>query len=52
MQVTYYELLVILFWITFGGFDRKKLPDIWNYEEKVVPLRGEILKLVFLCVTG
>ena len=41
MQVAYYELLAFLFWITFGGFDRKMLPDIWKNEEKVVTLRGE-----------
>ena len=39
MQGAYYELLAILFWITFGGFDRKMLPDIWKNEEKVVTLQ-------------
>ena len=39
MQVSYYELFAILFWETFGGFDRKMLPDIWKNEEKVVTLQ-------------
>lgn len=39
--MAYYELLAILFWITFSSYDIKKLSKIWRIENNVVNLQGE-----------
>jgi hypothetical protein len=39
------QYFALKFWTTFGGFDRKMLPDIWRVEKNVVTLWGENFKI-------